>query len=300
MTPKTTDELIAALADGELELCQCPDLFAQLANDKDCGRKLAEQKKLREAVCDCLKDNQPSCPDELRAKIESLCAREDEQTMATDPTPASIPASPQTVHRTTPSTNPVLARIGRWVPAAVAAVLLLAAGILFSQASANSRGGDGPNALLTVSQVNQFAGRHGDCGMDPTILKDRDRFGDPESVQALPGHISDYFKRSADGMNLDLSRVGYRYQMTGACSLPSSGAIHLVYRKLGDPSKAMSLWLSPDDGSVAIEPGRLYVEAGDNLDHPVVLWKDNGMVYYLVGDSLEDTHKAVDALRGAV
>ncbi|MEM1353962.1 MAG: hypothetical protein AAGH88_03670 [Planctomycetota bacterium] len=300
MTPKTTDELIAALADGELELCQCPDLFAKLADDPECGRKLAEQKKLREAICGCLQDTEPFCPDALRAQIESMCAEDDQQAKSSNPSLASAPAQPKVPSAPSSISNPVLARIGRWVPAAVAAVLLLAAGILFSQASANSRGGDGPNALLTVSQVNQFAGRHGDCGMDPTILKDRDRFGDPESVQALPGHISDYFNRSADGMNLDLSRVGYRYQMTGACSLPSSGAIHLVYRKLGDPSKAMSLWLRPDDGSVAIEPGRLYVEAGDNLDHPVVLWKDNGMVYYLVGDSLEDTHKAVDALRSAV
>ena len=300
ISPKTTDELIAALADGELELCQCPELFAKLADDPCCGKKLAGQKKLREAICGCLKQEEPGCPDALKAKIKAMCCGDDDAKA----TPAS--AKPPVTGRPASATprqaqpNPVLARIGRWAPAAVAAVLLLAAGILFTQAAGPASAGDAPATLLSVSRINQFAGRHADCGKNPAVLIDHDRFGDPASVEQLPGTICDYFQCSDDGLKLDLSRIGYRYQMTGACSLPGQGAVHLVYRHQDDPTRAMSLWLRPDDGSVAIQPGRLYVEAGDNLDHPVILWKAHGMVFYLMGDSLDDAHKAVDALRDTI
>jgi len=297
ISPKTTDELIAALADGELEVCSCcPDLLAKLADDPCCGKKLAGQRRLRDAVCGCLEQVQSGCPDELKAKIKAMCCDDDASHTETTKSFGVQTAQPERVA----GPNPVLARIGRWAPAAVAAVLLLVAGVLFSQASGSASAGDPPAALLSVSRINQFAGRHVDCGKDPAILHDHDRFGDPASVELLPGKISDYFKRSADGMNFDLSQIGYDYQMTGACSLPGRGGLHLVYRHHDDPSKAMSLWLRPDDGSVAIEPGRLYVEAGDNLDHPVILWKANGMMYYLMGDSLEDAHQAVDMLRETV
>lgn len=301
ISPKTTDELIAALADGELELCQCPELFATLADDPCCGRKLADQKRLRDAVCGCLEQAQPCCPDELKAKIMSLCGEAAVATPAAAPATASArPApAPTAAHTQRAPASPVLARIGRWAPAAVAAVMLFSAGVLFFQAGGVGSADASPAALLSVSDINRFAGRHEDCGKDPGILKDHDRFADADAVQLLPGKISDYLHRSADGLNFDLSRIGYDYQMTGACSLPGSGAVHLVYRHHDQPSRAMSLWLRPDDGAVKIQPGRLYVEAGDNLDHPVILWKANGMIYYLVGDSLEDTHKAVDMLRAS-
>lgn len=288
-SPKTTDELIAALADGEIGLCDCPELFAQLAAEPGVGRRVADQQRLREAVNEAICGPTPCCPDQLRAKLEAMCGKHADDSAPRATTRPAAKASP------TAGTSPVLARITRWVPAAMAAVLLIAAGVVFSQASSITP--QSPSPILSVSSVNTFASRHADCAMNPALLKNTDRFSDLNSVQALPGRISDYFQRSPDGMSLDLSRIGYDYQMTGVCTVPGNGSIHLVYRHHDHPERGISLWLRPDDGSLAIDPQRLYVEAGANLDHPVILWKANGMLYFLVGDSLQDAHDAVDELR---
>ena len=47
-----------------------------------------------------------------------------------------------------------------------------------------------------------------------------------------------------------------------------------------------------------MEAGRLYVETGnDSSEPPVLVWRTDGMVYYLVGDSVQDAFDAVDTLR---
>lgn len=296
----TTDGLIAALADGELDLRQQPEAFARLAQDPQAAQqfaqRVADQQAMKAAVGSAMCGPQMQCPDALKQAIRAMAGSAPATTSpATAPAPAASPVANTASHRPT-----VLARIGRWAPAAVAAVLLLAAGVLFQQASQSAGTTNSPMAVLTTHRVNNFASRHSDCAKNPDILKDHDSFGQAAALETLPGKLSDYFRQSSDGMNLDLSRVGYDYQMTGACSLPGSGAVHLVYRHHDNPNRSMSLWLKPDDGALKIEPGRLYVEAGDNLDHPVILWKSNDLIFYLVGDSLEDAHLAVDELRQRV
>ena len=46
-----------------------------------------------------------------------------------------------------------------------------------------------------------------------------------------------------------------------------------------------------------MQQGRVYVEAGSDLMHPVIFWRQGDMLYYLVGDSMEDANKAVQTLR---
>ncbi|MGB0768595.1 MAG: hypothetical protein ACPGYV_12920, partial [Phycisphaeraceae bacterium] len=196
----------------------------------------------------------------------------------------------------------VLARIGRWAPSAVAAVLLIAAGVLFTQSYAPGPGSLNTQAasFLTVDQVQSFTGRHFDCAEQPERMKQAERFGTVTEFDALPGKLGEYFETSTDGMKLSLDGIGYDYQLTGACSLPGSGAVHIVYRNQADPDQAISVWIKPIDASQdTLEPGRVYVEAGQDLAHPVIFWRKGDLLYYLVGDSLQDCDKAVQALRQA-
>ncbi|MFN3165943.1 MAG: hypothetical protein ACE37H_02650 [Phycisphaeraceae bacterium] len=296
-TPQSIDALIAALADGELDLRNNPEALAQIAQDAQAAGKIAHHQRLKDACAKAMDGPDTRCPAELAAKLRSLNVEEPAQT----DTPKLMPTNNATP-RGAYHGPPVLARLGRWAPTAVAAVLLIAATVLFMQAGDTGPGASaGVASLLSVSDVERFDSRHFDCAEKPDILQNHDAFGEPGDLEQLPVKLADYFKTSADGMKLNLSGVGYGYQLTGVCGIPGSGSVHIVYRHHDDPGRAISLWLAPDDGRLDnIEPDRVYVEAGKTLDHPVIVWRSGGLIYYLVGDSLEDTHQAVDALRGAV
>lgn len=278
--------MLAALADGELDLLHQPELFAQLAQDAESARQVAGHHRLRQAVAQAMDGPSMKCPDDLAATLSAMAAEPSAQPLPISVAPPAVRRSPG-----------VLARIGRWAPTAVAAVLMFAAVVVFMQPA---DAGSGP-ALLAVSKVEAFDGRHLDCAKQPRILHDHDRFGEAGAMQQLPTKLGEYFQTSTDGMRLNLSNVGYEYQLTGVCGLPGDGSVHIVYRHRDNPDRAISLWIRPDDGSLKnLEADRVYVEAGKTLDHPVIVWRNKGMVYYLVGDSLEDAHHAVDALRDPV
>jgi len=294
-TPKSMDELIAALADGELDLRSNPEALAQIAQDAQAASKIANHQQFKQACAKAMDGPEMACPADLAAQLRALGVEEPSQADASTSTPATIATTGSGYHG-----PPVLARIGRWVPAAVAAVLLIAATVMFMQAGTNGPGSSSVASLLSVNDVERFDSRHFTCAEKPDVLHDHDAFGDPGDLEKLPVKLGDYFKTSADGMKLNLSGVGYEYQLTGVCGIPGSGSVHIVYRHQDTPDRAISLWLAPDDGRLNnIEPGRVYVEAGKTLDHPVIVWRHGGLIYYLVGDSLEDCDKAVKELRQA-
>jgi hypothetical protein len=298
-TPKSMHELLAALADGELDLRRNPEALAQIAQDAQAASKIANHQQFKQACAKAMDGPGMTCPAELAAKLRELGVDESTQSSSPADAPAATP-SPTTATGSAYLGPPVLARIGRWAPAAVAAVLLIAATVMFIQAGTNGPGSSSVASLLSVNDVERFDSRHFTCAEKPDVLHDHDAFGDPGDLEKLPIKLGDYFKTSADGMKLNLSGVGYDYQLTGVCGVPGSGSVHIVYRHHDTPDRAISLWLAPDDGRLNnIEPDRVYVEAGKTLDHPVIVWRSGGLIYYLVGDSLEDAHQAVDALRDA-
>ncbi len=65
-------------------------------------------------------------------------------------------------------------------------------------------------------------------------------------------------------------------------------------------SSSSSVWIvSAKPKHDKLEEGRVYAEVSDNLLRPVIFWRDGGLLYYLVGDSLQDCDKAVQELRQA-
>src|SRR5690606_25746901 len=123
-----------------------------------------------------------------------------------------------------------------------------------------------------------------------------DRF--PRQVAALPGALSDYFHRSVAPGGLDLSRIGYEYQVTGLCSVPGQGAVHVLYKALPTTGRTdtLSLWLRPYDGQTPVEPGRLYLATDGETPMPMLIWREGDMVYYLMGDQMSNVEQAATAL----
>ncbi len=294
-TPKTMDELLAALADGELDLRDQPELAAQLAQNAQAGQAIARHQQLKQACAKAMDGLAMKCPPELAAQLRTMA----NDVHGVDEVNASG-STPATTKQQAPYTGPpVLARIGQWAPAAVAAVLLVAATVMFIQARDTGTDATGVASVLTASDVDRFDSRHGDCAMKPDILKQHEQFGSAGDLEQLPVKLGDYFKSSTDGMRLSLDAIGYNYQLTGVCGLPGSGAVHIVYHHQSEPDTSISLWLRPDSGQLDdMEADRLYVETGsDTAEPPVLIWRTDGMVYYLVGDSVQDAFDAVSTLR---
>lgn len=292
-TPKTMDEMLLALADGELDFADQPQVLAQIAEDPKAAHRLAHEQRLKQACCKAMDGPEMKCPNELAGELLA---------MAGGPSPAVNPSTRSTTTAAQPYAGPpVIARIGRWVPAAIAAVLLLAAGVMFNQASTGGTGGINASAaaFLSADQIQNLTGRHFDCAERPDRLKNPTQFGG-EDFEQLPGRLSDYFKTDANKLSLNLDGIGYDYQLTGTCSLPGSGAVHIVYHKHANPDKSISVWIVPAKPEHdKLTEGRVYAEVSDNLLRPVIFWRDGGLLYYLVGDSIEDCDKAVQQLRQA-
>lgn len=282
--PKTMEEMLLALADGELDFANQPQVLAKIAEDPKAAQRLAHEHRLKQACAKAMDGPEMKCPNELAGKILAMAGdgsakKQPEQTAYAGP--------------------PVIARIGRWVPTAVAAVLLVAAGVLFSQAN-NTPTFNAQNVSFHSPQtIKQFTGRHFDCAERPDRLKNPGQFGG-EDFEQLPGKLSDYFETNADKLALNLGGIGYDYQLTGTCSLPGSGAVHIVYHKHDNPDTSISVWIVPAKPEHdKLEAGRVYAEFGEDLLRPVIFWRDGGLLYYLVGDSIEDCDKAVQQLRQA-
>jgi len=294
-SPKSMDEMLLALADGELDFADQPQVMAKIAADPTAAHRLAYEQRLRRGCARVMDGPEMKCPNELAGKLLGLAAGEAD---AAKPAPASAAAPKQASY----AGPPVIARIGRWVPAAVAAVLLLAAGVLFNQANSASTVGLNPQAaaFLSTNQIQTLTSRHIDCAERPDRLKNPNQFGDTQDFEQLPGKLRDYFNTDANNLALNLHGIGYDYQLAGTCSLPGSGAVHIVYRKHDNPEKSISLWIVPaKPAHRELAEGRVYTEVGDDLLRPVIFWRKDGLLYYLVGDSIEDCDKAVQQLRRA-
>ena len=293
-TPNSLNELLAALADGELDLREHPEALAKIAEDPKAAERILTQQQLKQACAKAMDRPEMKCPEDLAKTLRAMSGGASPKADATDSPPPAQPAAPYTG----PS---VIGRIGRWAPTAVAAVLLIAAGVLFTQANVTGPGVNAQAAsFLTVDQVQHFTGRHFDCASKPELMKQAEQFGSATEFDQLPGKLGSYFRTSTDGMKLSLDGIGYDYELTGACSLPGSGAVHIVYRNHDNPDQAISVWIKPIDASQdKLEEGRVYVEAGQALSKPVIFWRDGGLLYFLVGDSLQDCDKAVQELRQA-
>ncbi|QDU32589.1 hypothetical protein KS4_06230 [Poriferisphaera corsica] len=281
-------------ADGEA----CEEVrmrvLGRMAEDSDVVRQVMHQSKLKEGVTDAMGlDAAYECPADLKAKLTGMF----EDAATVEQVGASLSSGgQQNIEQEINDRPAVVGRIGKWLPTAVAAGLLLAATVVFnSYVGGGSGDGASVAGLLPSRMVNLFEKRHVSCSKELAQLPQDPKL--PSKIEALPGALNDRFGASTSG--LDLSGIGYVFDRVGKCTVPGEISVHLIYKPVDGSghTDSISLWLSPDDGRLEAEPNQIYTINDASKAHPILMWKNGGMVYYLVGDSMEVTRQAVESLR---
>jgi len=281
---------LPAFADGELDVEQNLLVLEQMAMDPENCRRVMHQQQLRKAVQRALAADCPNCPEGLKERVAALWEAE----LVGEVSDARAAAAPRDTGTRAEAGNggAVIAKIGRWFPAAVAAVLLVAAaGVYFSAAGAGGGAGESQwvnTQLVSASLASELTGRHDVCSRNPSAMKDG--FPMPDSVEQLPGAIEHYLDGQTVGRIPELNIFGYEFVRAGNCPIPGDKAVHLVYQGVGDAAgKRLSLWIANVPNAHGLEPGRLYTAAAGG-DAAILTWYADGHAFYLVGDE----YRAVD------
>jgi hypothetical protein len=72
----------------------------------------------------------------------------------------------------------------------------------------------------------------------------------------------------------------------------------LLYRST-DPKdvETVSLFVQKYDGKSPVQPGKVYRIAGKDAAHPMIVWRHEDMVFYLVSDAEEPLENAAKAIK---
>lgn len=280
------------LADGEADAVAAETL----AGDVGAARSVLHEQQMRAAVAKAVTAAADSfkAPAALRMEIASL--------LAGDPT--------EFASRSGAKQPAIAGRIGRWAPLAAAAAVAIGSLVLLSE---GTRGGATPESanvaivatanqgVLPAERADRFARRHVRCSQKLSELFGTDRF--PTDTKVLPAAVGGYLKQDIPAQ-LDLTGIGYRVEAAGVCTIPGQGAVHVLYR--ADPSTGrrdtLSLWIrkadANDEVSAKLEEGRIYVGADTTTPHPMMLWRQNGLMHYLVGDAGDRVQEAAVTIHG--
>ncbi len=284
-TKLDAEQRLAAFADGELDGTQNLEVLRRLERDPATADRIAQHQKLRQAVAGVMDDSGYKAPAELRDRISQLA-----QTTPTE-TDSQSPLATHGHH------SPVLAVIGRWMPAAVAAVLLIGALVALNTVL-NSRPGPLIKSanILNASVVDQFGDRHVKCSRKLTPMVGTDQF--PQDLTELPGALSEYFSQPVNPEVLNFSALGYEFDVAGLCIIPGKGSVHVIYRSQAPTGQTdtLSLWLRPFEQGSGIQPDKLYATKATQETYPMIVWRHSDMVYYLVGDDYDTVQRAFDSI----
>ncbi|HEY7120234.1 MAG TPA: hypothetical protein VH475_26840 [Tepidisphaeraceae bacterium] len=262
MAQPPSDLELMAYADGELDAAAAEGVRRYVESDAGAARKLEAYRKLRETAGRVLAVR---LPEGLEHRIDAQATR------------AALQAPRW--------------HIG-WVGGAVAAVLLLGiASVVIWSTFAREPGAIHDSPLVPVAWVSSAATVHVNCS------KHEDHHGAPfpRDLSELPESIHEFL--GCDARCPDFSNVGYQFAGCASCTVKDDKTAHLLYRPTGAPEPCISLFVQNDVGQLAIETGKYYFARDAHEDVPMIIWRDNGAVYYLVGE--DDRHlKAVAAAMG--
>lgn len=292
MDDKEIRKYLAAFADGELDVEQNLRVLEQMAMNPDATRRVMHQQQLRQQVDRVMRAMVPPIDESLRDSIASL-AIETASTSEDDVTGRKSPGG-------------ILARVGpwgQWLPA-LAAAFLLAASVTFWILGQSETAPTvapitvvrAPN-LLNAQRIQVLETRHEFCSQRIEELHNADRFG--RIIGDLPSKITRFLGEQSTPI-LDLSALGYKFGGAGECAAPGAKAVHLVYRSNNAESEAgaLSLWARADaENKIKVQAGKLYEVPRSDKIGSIVMWRRDGVVYYLVGNAAEEVKNAALALR---
>ncbi|MBC7785723.1 MAG: hypothetical protein H7144_17990 [Burkholderiales bacterium] len=263
---------LTAFADGELEPAQSLELLHYLCDHPEVLAILREQQQLRFAASRAVLNATPSLPPELRQKVESIVAQQ--------PANVSSAASPW------------------WSPgrtAGIAAAILLAAcafwvGKHFTQTADGTESAlnqTSDPALVRVSLRDAVVRVHVDCSRFPS--KHSAEF--PRELSPLAESIRRDLK--LDNPYPNLSSAGFKFAGAGPCAEPLENTAHLLYVPI-DPGQrdTLSIFVQAFTGQVDWEKDTVVTLSAPDSPHPVLAWRSDQVVYFLVGNDLNSAQKA--------
>jgi anti-sigma factor RsiW len=244
---------LMAYADGELAAAAAERVRHYIAENDVAQAKVTMHRKLREAGKRAVAKE--AVPNGLAERIQELAAQAH-----------SGPSGRW--------------RIGRAM--AVAAVLVLGLG----SAAIWSMFGRGQgtqevvrqSSLVPVAWVTSAAKVHIGCSKHPSHFTP----AFPKTLAEMPASLREFLGH--DAKCPDLSKLGYQFAGCGPCMIPGGKTAHLLYRPSSGSSACVSLFEQADRGQLAIEQGKVYFARDDADATPMIVWKSDGVVYYLVGE----------------
>jgi len=298
--PKMNDneirKYLPAFADGELDVEQNLLVLEHMAMDPTATRRVMHQQQLKQAVARHINDQTPLCPDALRQRVMALTADK----VAAPDTDATLIAEPPAMQRQ----RSVIATIRRWTPAAVAAVLFVAAMVAVMSGAPSTNAPK--QTIFEARTISTFASRHAKCSSDIKAM--HPLAGSNDKVQldvtAVPAAVAAHLNQGDAAVpSLDLSGIGYEFSGAGACVIPGTPSAHLVYKPVdGSDHDAVSLWIKAYNpaSDPMMETGHVYRASSLDDQRPLLIWQKAGMIYYLIGNSPDQLEAVARLVRGDV
>ena len=267
-------EYLTAWAEGALDAGQTAALRRHLSGHPEAWAAVDHAHRLAAEARRVVIAATPAVPPELRARL------------------ALRPAGP------TPVGPPVRPPAPRWHRYAWAASVLVAvtAG-LFAGTLWVPRPSGVPVAAAPVvpATVVAHAGRvHADCSRVADRLHSA---GYPQDAGPLAAAVEQDLR--TDHPWPDLTAVGFRYVGAGPCGDPLPDAVHLLYKSTRPASPAaVSLFVQGYHGQYPLDPVRLYALSDATDPFPVLAWRTEHVVYFLLADDQRTERRVVAAIAG--
>lgn len=275
------DQHLTAFADGELNAAQSVALLEYLLEHPGSVESsllmMRDQQRLRLAAEHLVRAESGPLPEALRERVTGLSVA------AADPPTARGRGAASRL------------RVWPWLAAGVVLLFLGALVGRFALQHPRPRVVVGEPELVVPVVMIVKAGRvHAECSR---LAEELHSAGYAREYGAL----ADAVERDLAGPNPfpDLSQIGYRYVGAEPCPDTPHGTVHLLYRESGpQPQGAISIFVQPNAGQFAIEPGRLYELAGSRSPFPMFAWRTEQVVYFLLADDGDAAARALRVING--
>ena len=276
LDPTTSPERLTAFADGELDAAGQLAVLREVATDADALAAVEDEQRLNLACRRVVRRDTPPVGDELRRRIEAMAG--------------AAPAA---------ASRPVFA----WLAAAAAVALLLVGGGVIGRMTARPQSDlaqAGGGSVVPASLARSLTFTHVECSRLPAGLHGA------SVAEIRPGLVTPLeLDLHRDEPFPDLSSIGYRFVGAGPCGHPLDDAVHLLYRS-ADPAvvDTLSVFVRPfhadDAAERQMQDGRLYQVVARDDPHPLVAWRTERLIYFLVGDGADTVDRARAAVASAI
>jgi hypothetical protein len=283
--PHSLRDELSAFVDGELGSAETDRLLRHLLSDPEAIEALRRAQQLTVASRRAVRANTPPPSDALRERLRNL--------------PSGFESPSQAPMRRLARLN-----IRPWwaaLPRFAAALILVGIGVWFGQHWDRSKtAGISPShemttaVVLPAATIAQAEEIHGFCSR---LAEGLHSAGYPADLAPLSSSVENDLH--SDHPYPNLSSIGYRYRGAGPCGVPLGDTVHLLYRSLKPGSvKAVSVFVQPWRGQFPLDEGRLYVVSLASSPFPMLAWRTERVVYFLLADDATTVQQAASLIRG--